>query len=290
MDLIKLTCDFEIWKIANNLAEEFYPVNYPEERKADRERLIDFKDGLRNIKKSKHTLERNLEELDKLLSYLNPKRRWEYSDLSMIDSIYRIELRADDLFDMMERGDIRFKKTDVYNIYRFLFEHEIYDREALVFLAKVYEIELPKKIEWYEASDDYEFDASEISRARKILKVDVKDVKKVVNDSSKKPKAAVKKETPEIKVTTVKKKSTKTTAKTGEPEADKKAEPKIKNKSKSESTSLKTTQKKAPSKSTKTTAKATTKTTTKTTEKKTTKTAAKKPAAKTKAKTNKTEE
>ena len=75
MDLIKLTCDFEVWKIANSLAEEFYPVNYPEERKADRERLIDFKDGLRNIKKSKHTLERNLEELDKLLSYLNPKRR-----------------------------------------------------------------------------------------------------------------------------------------------------------------------------------------------------------------------
>ena len=183
MDLIKLTCDFEVWKIANSLAEEFYPVNYPEERKADRERLIDFKDGLRNIKKSKHTLERNLEELEKLLSYLNPKRRWEYSDLSMIDSIYRIELRADDLFDMMERGDIRFKKTDVYDIYRFLFEHEIYDREALVFLAKVYEIELPKKIEWYEASDDYEFDASEISRARKILKVDVKDVKKVVNDA-----------------------------------------------------------------------------------------------------------
>lgn len=282
MDLIKLTCDFEIWKIANNLAEEFYPVNYPEERKADRERLIDFKDGLRNIKKSKHTLERNLEELDKLLSYLNPKRRWEYSDLSMIDSIYRIELRADDLFDMMERGDIRFKKTDVYNIYRFLFEHEIYDREALVFLAKVYEIELPKKIEWYEASDDYEFDASEISRARKILKVDVKDVKKVVNDSSKKPKAAVKKETPEIKVTTVKKKSTKNSE---TKKSETKAEPKLKNKAKAESKN-ETPQKKAPSKSTKTTAKSTTKTT----EKKTAKTAAKKPAAKTKAKTNKTEE
>lgn len=286
MDLIKLTCDFEIWKIANNLAEEFYPVNYPEERKADRERLIDFKDGLRNIKKSKHTLERNLEELDKLLSYLNPKRRWEYSDLSMIDSIYRIELRADDLFDLMERGDIRFKKADVYNIYRFLFEHEIYDREALVFLAKVYEIELPKKIEWYEASDDYEFDASEISRARKILKVDAKDVKKVVNDSSKKPKAAVKKETPEIKVTTVKKKSTKNSE---TKKSETKAEPKLKNKAKAESKN-ETPQKKAPSKSTKTTAKATTKTTTKTTEKKTTKTAAKKPAAKTKAKTNKTEE
>lgn len=286
MDLIKLTCDFEIWKIANNLAEEFYPVNYPEERKADRERLIDFKDGLRNIKKSKHTLERNLDELDKFLSYLNPKRRWEYSDLSMIDSIYRIELRADDLFDMMERGDIRFKKTDVYNIYRFLFEHEIYDREALVFLAKVYEIELPKKIEWYEASDDYEFDASEISRARKILKVDVKDVKKVVNDSSKKPKAAVKKETPEIKVTTVKKKSTKNLE---TKKSETKAEPKLKNKAKAE-TKSEAPQKKAPSKSTKTTAKATTKTTTKTTEKKTTKTAAKKSAAKTKTKTNKTEE
>lgn len=282
MDLIKLTCDFEIWKIANNLAEEFYPVNYSEERKVDRERLIDFKDGLRNIKKSKHTLERNLEELDKLLSYLNPKRRWEYSDLSMIDSIYRIELRADDLFDLMERGDIRFKKTDVYNIYRFLFEHEIYDREALVFLAKVYEIELPKKIEWYEANDDYEFDASEISRARKILKVDVKDVKKVVNDSSKKPKAAVKKETPEIKVTTVKKKSTKNSE---TKKSETKAEPKLKNKAKAE-TKSETPQKKAPSKSTKTTAKSTTKTT----EKKTTKTAAKKPAAKTKAKTNKMEE
>lgn len=276
MDLIKLTCDFEVWKIANNLAEEFYPVNYPEERKADRERLIDFKDGLRNIKKSKHTLERNLEELEKLLSYLNPKRRWEYSDLSMIDSIYRIELRADDLFDMMERGDIRFKKTDVYDIYRFLFEHEIYDREALVFLAKVYEIELPKKIEWYEASDDYEFDASEISRARKILKVDVKDVKKVVNDSSKKPKATVNKDTPEIKVTTVKKKSTKITANTGKPTTAKKAEPKIKNKSKAESASTKTSQKKSA-----------VKTKTKTADKKTTtKTKAK---AKTKTKTNKTD-
>ena len=272
MDLIKLTCDFEVWKIANSLAEEFYPVNYPEERKADRERLIDFKDGLRNIKKSKHTLERNLEELEKLLSYLNPKRRWEYSDLSMIDSIYRIELRADDLFDMMERGDIRFKKTDVYDIYRFLFEHEIYDREALVFLAKVYEIELPKKIEWYEASDDYEFDASEISRARKILKVDVKDVKKVVNDSSKKPKATVNKDTPEIKVTTVKKKSTKTTAKTGKPTTAKKAEPKIKNKSKAESASTKTFQKKSA-----------VKTKTKTADKKTT------TKTKAKTKTNKTD-
>ena len=272
MDLIKLTCDFEVWKIANSLAEEFYPVNYPEERKADRERLIDFKDGLRNIKKSKHTLERNLEELDKLLSYLNPKRRWEYSDLSMIDSIYRIELRADDLFDMMERGDIRFKKTDVYDIYRFLFEHEIYDREALVFLAKVYEIELPKKIEWYEASDDYEFDASEISRARKILKVDVKDVKKVVNDSSKKPKATVNKDTPEIKVTTVKKKSTKTTANTGKPTTAKKAEPKIKNKSKAESASTKTIQKKSA-----------VKTKTKTADKKTT------TKTKAKTKTNKTD-
>lgn len=274
MDLIKLTCDFEVWKIANSLAEEFYPVNYPEERKADRERLIDFKDGLRNIKKSKHTLERNLEELEKLLSYLNPKRRWEYSDLSMIDSIYRIELRADDLFDMMERGDIRFKKTDVYDIYRFLFEHEIYDREALVFLAKVYEIELPKKIEWYEASDDYEFDASEISRARKILKVDVKDVKKVVNDSSKKPKATVNKDTPEIKVTTVKKKSTKTTANTGKPATAKKVEPKIKNKSKAESASTKTIQKKSA-----------VKTKTKTADKKTTT----KTKAKTKTKTNKTD-
>lgn len=272
MDLIKLTCDFEVWKIANNLAEEFYPVNYPEERKADRERLIDFKDGLRNIKKSKHTLERNLEELEKLLSYLNPKRRWEYSDLSMIDSIYRIELRADDLFDMMERGDIRFKKTDVYDIYRFLFEHEIYDREALVFLAKVYEIELPKKIEWYEASDDYEFDASEISRARKILKVDVKDVKKVVNDSSKKPKATVNKDMPEVKVTTVKKKSTKTTANTGKPATAKKAEPKIKNKSKSESASTKTSQKKSA-----------VKTKTKTADKKTT------TKTKAKTKTNKTD-
>lgn len=274
MDLIKLTCDFEVWKIANNLAEEFYPVNYPEERKADRERLIDFKDGLRNIKKSKHTLERNLEELEKLLSYLNPKRRWEYSDLSMIDSIYRIELRADDLFDMMERGDIRFKKTDVYDIYRFLFEHEIYDREALVFLAKVYEIELPKKIEWYEASDDYEFDASEISRARKILKVDVKDVKKVVNDSSKKPKATVNKDTPEIKVTTVKKKSTKTTANTGKPKTASKAEPKIKNKSKAESASAKTPQKKPAAK-----------TKTKPADKKTTT----KTKTKTKTKTNKTD-
>lgn len=274
MDLIKLTCDFEVWKIANSLAEEFYPVNYPEERKADRERLIDFKDGLRNIKKSKHTLERNLEELEKLLSYLNPKRRWEYSDLSMIDSIYRIELRADDLFDMMERGDIRFKKTDVYDIYRFLFEHEIYDREALVFLAKVYEIELPKKIEWYEASDDYEFDASEISRARKILKVDVKDVKKVVNNSNKKPKATVNKDTPEIKVTTVKKKSIKTIANTGKPTTTKKAEPKIKNKSKAESASTKTSQKKSA-----------VKTKTKTADKKTTT----KTKAKTKTKTNKTD-
>ena len=190
----------------------------------------------------------------------------------MIDSIYRIELRADDLFDMMERGDIRFKKTDVYDIYRFLFEHEIYDREALVFLAKVYEIELPKKIEWYEASDDYEFDASEISRARKILKVDVKDVKKVVNDSSKKPKATVNKDMPEVKVTTVKKKSTKTTANTGKPATAKKAEPKIKNKSKSESASTKTSQKKSA-----------VKTKTKTADKKTT------TKTKAKTKTNKTD-
>ena len=208
MDLIKLTCDFEVWKIANNLAEEFYPVDYPEERKADRERLIDFKDGLRNIKKSKHQLGRNLEELDKFLAYLNPKRRWEYSDLSMIDSLYMVEIRAEDLFDLMERGDIRFKKTDVYDIYRFLFEHEIYDREALVFLASVYEIALPQKIEWFEANDEYEFDDSDISKARKILKVEIKDVKKVVNDSNKKPKSAPKKVAPETKVTTVKKKST----------------------------------------------------------------------------------
>lgn len=264
MDLIKLTCDFEVWKIANNLAEEFYPVGYPEERKADRERLIDFKDGLRNIKKSKHQLGRNLEELDKFLAYLNPKRRWEYSDLSMIDSLYMVEIRAEDLFDLMERGDIRFKKTDVYDIYRFLFEHEIYDREALVFLASVYEIALPQKIEWFEANDEYEFDDSDISKARKILKVEIKDVKKVVNDSNKKPKSAPKKVAPETKVTTVKKKSTaKSDSKESKTVSVKKSDIKIKNKSKSDSKSTK-----APTKKVATKKVATKKSETKTTSKK----------------------
>ena len=264
MDLIKLTCDFEVWKIANNLAEEFYPVDYSEERKADRERLIDFKDGLRNIKKSKHQLGRNLEELDKFLAYLNPKRRWEYSDLSMIDSLYMVEIRAEDLFDLMERGDIRFKKTDVYDIYRFLFEHEIYDREALVFLASVYEIALPQKIEWFEANDEYEFDDSDISKARKILKVEIKDVKKVVNDSNKKPKSAPKKVAPETKVTTVKKKSTaKSDSKNSETVSVKKSDIKIKNKTKSDSKSTK-----APTKKVATKKVATKKSETKTTSKK----------------------
>ena len=249
MDLIKLTCDFEVWKIANNLAEEFYPVDYPEERKADRERLIDFKDGLRNIKKTKHKLERNLEQLDKFLAFLNPKRRWEYSDLSMIDSLYMVELRAEDLFDLMERGDIRFKKSDIYDIYRFLFAHEIYDREALLFLASVYEIELPKKVEWFEASDEYEFDDSDISKARKILKVEIKDVKKVVNDSNKKPKSAPKKVAPETKVTTIKKKSTsKVNSKSNETTVAKKPEIKIKNKPKADSKSTKAPTKKVATK------------------------------------------
>ena len=269
MDLIKLTCDFEVWKIANNLAEEFYPVDYPEERKADRERLIDFKDGLRNIKKSKHQLGRNLEELDKFLAYLNPKRRWEYSDLSMIDSLYMVEIRAEDLFDLMERGDIRFKKTDVYDIYRFLFEHEIYDREALVFLANVYEIALPQKIEWFEANDEYEFDDSDISKARKILKVEIKDVKKVVNDSNKKPKSAPKKVAPETKVTTVKKKSTaKSDSKESETVSVKKSDIKIKNKSKSDSKSTKAPTKKVATKKVATKKVATKKSETKTTSKK----------------------
>ncbi len=269
MDLIKLTCDFEVWKIANNLAEEFYPVDYPEERKADRERLIDFKDGLRNIKKSKHQLGRNLEELDKFLAYLNPKRRWEYSDLSMIDSLYMVEIRAEDLFDLMERGDIRFKKTDVYDIYRFLFEHEIYDREALVFLASVYEIALPQKIEWFEASDEYEFDDSDISKARKILKVEIKDVKKVVNDSNKKPKSVPKKVAPETKVTTVKKKSTaKSDSKESETVSVKKSDIKIKNKSKSDSKSTKAPTKKVATKKVATKKVATKKSETKTTSKK----------------------
>ena len=269
MDLIKLTCDFEVWKIANNLAEEFYPVDYPEERKADRERLIDFKDGLRNIKKSKHQLGRNLEELDKFLAYLNPKRRWEYSDLSMIDSLYMVEIRAEDLFDLMERGDIRFKKTDVYDIYRFLFEHEIYDREALVFLASVYEIALPQKIEWFEASDEYEFDDSDISKARKILKVEIKDVKKVVNDSNKKPKSVPKKVAPETKVTTVKKKSTaKSDSKESETVSVKKSDIKIKNKTKSDSKSTKAPTKKVATKKVATKKVATKKSETKTTSKK----------------------
>ena len=271
MDLIKLTCDFEVWKIANNLAEEFYPVDYPEERKADRERLIDFKDGLRNIKKSKHQLGRNLEELDKFLAYLNPKRRWEYSDLSMIDSLYMVEIRAEDLFDLMERGDIRFKKTDVYDIYRFLFEHEIYDREALVFLASVYEIALPQKIEWFEANDEYEFDDSDISKARKILKVEIKDVKKVVNDSNKKPKSAPKKVAPETKVTTVKKKSTaKSDSKESETVSVKKSDIKIKNKSKSDSKSTKAPTKKVATKKVATKKVATKKVATKKSETKTT--------------------
>ncbi|UQK61443.1 hypothetical protein [Ezakiella coagulans] len=271
MDLIKLTCDFEVWKIANNLAEEFYPVDYPEERKADRERLIDFKDGLRNIKKSKHQLGRNLEELDKFLAYLNPKRRWEYSDLSMIDSLYMVEIRAEDLFDLMERGDIRFKKTDVYDIYRFLFEHEIYDREALVFLASVYEIALPQKIEWFEANDEYEFDDSDISKARKILKVEIKDVKKVVNDSNKKPKSVPKKVAPETKVTTVKKKSTaKSDSKESETVSVKKSDIKIKNKSKSDSKSTKAPTKKVATKKVATKKVATKKVATKKSETKTT--------------------
>lgn len=269
MDLIKLTCGFEVWKIANNLAEEFYPVDYPEERKADRERLIDFKDGLRNIKKSKHQLGRNLEELDKFLAYLNPKRRWEYSDLSMIDSLYMVEIRAEDLFDLMERGDIRFKKTDVYDIYRFLFEHEIYDREALVFLASVYEIALPQKIVWFEANDEYEFDDSDISKARKILKVEIKDVKKVVNDSNKKPKSVPKKVAPETKVTTVKKKSTaKSDSKESETVSVKKSDIKIKNKSKSDSKSTKAPTKKVATKKVATKKVATKKSETKTTSKK----------------------
>ena len=269
MDLIKLTCDFEVWKIANNLAEEFYPVDYPEERKADRERLIDFKDGLRNIKKSKHQLGRNLEELDKFLAYLNPKRRWEYSDLSMIDSLYMVEIRAEDLFDLMERGDIRFKKTDVYDIYRFLFEHEIYDREALVFLASVYEIALPQKIEWFEASDEYEFDDSDISKARKILKVEIKDVKKVVNDSNKKPKSVPKKVAPETKVTTVKKRSTaKSDSKESKTVSVKKSDIKIKNKTKSDSKSTKAPTKKVATKKVATKKVATKKSETKTTSKK----------------------
>lgn len=213
MDLVKLISDYEIWKIANDLATDFYPITYPKDRKDDRDRLIDFKDGLREIKKSKHKLKRNLPLLDKFLSYMNPKRKWTYNDESMLESLYRIEVRPDDLFELCERGDVRFDDTEIYNIYRFLFDHEIYDDKALQFLFEVYEIKRPESIDWGYSEEEFEFDESELSRARKLRKVSESDAsaKEIIktaeslkkqnkmedksNDKKESPKKATSKET-----------------------------------------------------------------------------------------------
>lgn len=175
MDLVKLISDYEIWKIANELATDFYPIEYPKDRKDDRDRLIDFKDGLREIKKSKHKLKRNLPLLDKFLSYMNPKRKWTYSDESIFESLYRIEIRSDDLFDLCERGDVRFGNEEIYNIYRFLFDHEIYGDEPLQFLLKVYDIEKPESIDWGYEEEVFEFSDAEVSRAKRLRKVSESD-------------------------------------------------------------------------------------------------------------------
>lgn len=199
MDLVKLISDYEIWKIANELATEFYPIKYPKDRKDDRVRLIDFKDGLREIKKSKHKLKRNLPLLDSFLSYMNPKRKWTYSDESMLDSLYRIEIRPDDLFDLCDRGDIRFVDRENFNIYRFLFDHEIYDDRALQFLFMVYDIKRPESIDWGYNEEVYDFDEIELSRAKRLRKVSesdasAKEIIKTAENLKKESKVEEKKE------------------------------------------------------------------------------------------------
>lgn len=209
MDLVKLISDYEIWKIANDLATDFYPITYPKDRKDDRDRLIDFKDGLREIKKSKHKLKRNLPLLDKFLSYMNPKRKWAYDDEAMLESLYRIEIRPDDLFELCEKGDIRFDDTEIFNIYRFLFDHEIYDDEALQFLFEVYEIERPVSIDWGYEEESYEFDDLELSRARKLRQVSESDAsaKEIIKTAEKLKKAKKSSEEKEDKKATDKKES-----------------------------------------------------------------------------------
>lgn len=169
MNFVKLTGDYEFWKIAHNLAIDFFPIDYDEERKADRERLIDFKDGLRNINKAKHSFMVNTARLEELLAFLNPKRKWTFDDISMLDAIYYIEARPDDLFDLMERGDIRFEEKENYNIYRYLFDHEIYDDEALAFLFKIYDVERPESI-LGKKPKEYVFEQEYLESALKLVK------------------------------------------------------------------------------------------------------------------------
>lgn len=150
MERYEIIKKFELFKIANSLAIDFFPTQ--SESKEDRERLIDFKNVLRK-QLSSRTKSVNAKKAQKLLDWMNPKRKWQWDDLESTNIIFEIEPSYEVYADLAVAGNIPILDEGSFLIYKFMLESEIYDRQTLVLLHKYYNIDLPERCEPFNARE-----------------------------------------------------------------------------------------------------------------------------------------
>lgn len=159
--------NFEIFKMANELACEIYPSEF--EEKETRDMLIDFKDVLRKTLKNKTKIISH-EKADILLKYMNPKRKWPWSRLETFNVIYEIQPNFEVFSNLLEASSVDLQNTNEELIFKYLIVNEVYDRSVLRFLFKVYDLDLPNLCEPFVDSSEDLFTEDDLKTAKKNLK------------------------------------------------------------------------------------------------------------------------
>lgn len=167
MNYVEHLNNFEIFKIANELAVEIYPFE-PEEKDV-RDRLIDFKNVLRTALKSKSKIISH-DKAEVLLKFMNPKRKWPWERLETFNIIYEIEPNFEVFSDLLCAGGFDVDDTNEELIFKYLITGEVYDRSVLKFLYKVYDLELPKLLDPFKDDEEVLYSDDDIKSAKKILK------------------------------------------------------------------------------------------------------------------------
>lgn len=159
--------NFEIFKMANELAVNIYP-NAPIE-KEEREMLIDFKDVLRKTLKSKSKIISH-DRANVLLKFMNPKRKWPWERLETLNYIYEIEPNFDVFSNLLDASGIDVSDSNEELIFKYLIISEIYDRSVLKFLYEVYDLKLPELSDPFDYTVDVLYTDDDIKAAKKVLK------------------------------------------------------------------------------------------------------------------------
>lgn len=168
MDYLEHLNNFEIFKIANELAVDIYPIEY--EEKDERDMLIDFKDVLRKAIKSKSKVIAH-EKANNLLKFMNPKRKWPWQRLETFNYIYEIEPNYEIFSNLLFSACFNIENINEELIYKYLIISEVYDRSVLNFLFQVYDLEVPELSHPFEeAEEEFEFSEEDLKAAKKLLK------------------------------------------------------------------------------------------------------------------------